>query len=131
MRRAFAGVPPGPALLIGGDIPGVRVSELRAALHALGRAELVFGPAQDGGFWLVGLRRAGRRFRLFEKIAWSSPHTLNDVLAKLPDHVPVTFGSTLDDVDGAPAYQRAQDAERRSRSMRRGMSSTRLQGRQR
>ena len=56
MRRALARAMPGPALLIGGDIPAVERSHVARAFRALRGADAVFGPATDGGFWAVGIR---------------------------------------------------------------------------
>lgn len=54
----FAGRPV-PMVLIGMDTPQVTPSLLTAAVTPLvtGEADAVFGPAADGGFWLLGLRR--------------------------------------------------------------------------
>jgi hypothetical protein len=48
-----------PVVLIGMDTPQVTAGMLEAALRPLadGTADAVFGPAEDGGFWLLGLRR--------------------------------------------------------------------------
>jgi hypothetical protein len=50
---------PAPVVLIGMDTPQVTAGMLEAALRPLadGTADAVFGPAEDGGFWLLGLRR--------------------------------------------------------------------------
>lgn len=55
---AYAGLR-APAILIGMDTPQVTGMMLEAAIRPLttGAAEAVFGPADDGGFWLLGLRR--------------------------------------------------------------------------
>ncbi|MBO0806602.1 MAG: DUF2064 domain-containing protein, partial [Nocardiopsaceae bacterium] len=60
--RAFADANAGlalPAVLIGMDTPQVTPSLLTAAAAPLvaGEADAVLGPAADGGFWLLGLRR--------------------------------------------------------------------------
>ncbi|MFG1697625.1 TIGR04282 family arsenosugar biosynthesis glycosyltransferase [Nonomuraea sp. NPDC049309] len=47
---------PGPMVLIGMDTPQVAPGMLADALALLGRYDAVFGPATDGGFWLLGLR---------------------------------------------------------------------------
>jgi rSAM/selenodomain-associated transferase 1 len=49
------------ALLIGMDTPQVTPALLRSATGALSGFQAVLGPAEDGGFWIVGLRRADRR----------------------------------------------------------------------
>ncbi|MEO3807614.1 TIGR04282 family arsenosugar biosynthesis glycosyltransferase [Sphaerisporangium sp. B11E5] len=48
---------PAPAVLIGMDTPQVTPGLLRVAAAALAGHDAVFGPAADGGFWLLGLRR--------------------------------------------------------------------------
>jgi hypothetical protein len=69
------------AVLVGSDIPGIGAGDVAAAFRALhGRADAVFGPAEDGGYWLVGLgpRRPPDPFR---GVRWSGPHALADTLA--------------------------------------------------
>ena len=45
---------PRRAVLVGSDIPGIGTRQIAKAFHALGPAEVVFGPAEDGGYWLIG-----------------------------------------------------------------------------
>lgn len=44
-------------LLMGSDIPNVRVAELNRAFDKLARRDVVLAPSQDGGYWLVGLNQ--------------------------------------------------------------------------
>jgi rSAM/selenodomain-associated transferase 1 len=70
----------GPVLLRGSDIPDLPaslVSEAREVL-ASGRAQVVLGPALDGGYYLVGL--AEPQSGLFQGPAWSSPTVLAETL---------------------------------------------------
>lgn len=84
MKGAFNALPPGPACLIGGDIPGVTRAHIARGFDALGRRDVVFGPADDGGFWLTGFaRRRPLPPRLFEGVRWSSAQALEDSLAQL------------------------------------------------
>ena len=106
MRRALAANPPGPAVLVGGDIPALGARHVAAAFRLLGGHDLVFGPAEDGGFWLVGARRAPRLPPLFERVRWSGPYALADTLAGLPRRVSVGFVDRLEDVDDSEAYRR-------------------------
>jgi glycosyltransferase A (GT-A) superfamily protein (DUF2064 family) len=106
MQRALAGCPPGPAVLVGADLPALGPDHIAAAFHMLGRHDLVFGPAGDGGFWLVGMRRSPRLPALLGEVRWSSPHALEDALAGLPARVSVGFVATLEDVDDGDAYRR-------------------------
>ena len=66
----------------------------------------MFGPAEDGGFWLVGARRSPRLPPLFGTVRWSGPHALADVLDNLPRRVSVGFAARLEDVDDAEALRR-------------------------
>lgn len=107
MARVFRDLPPGPAVIIGSDIPAITPTHIAAAFRALGRHEAVFGPAKDGGYWLVGLRRRPRVPRhLFEGVRWSSEHALADTLAGLPPRWSVAFLETLEDIDDAVSYDR-------------------------
>lgn len=47
---------PAPIVLIGMDTPQVTAGMLASALSLLDSHDAVFGPATDGGFWLLGLR---------------------------------------------------------------------------
>lgn len=103
MRRALAGCRPGPAILVGSDIPGLAAMHVAEAFRLLGSHDLVFGPAADGGFWLVGTRHTPPRFG---KVRWSSPDALADTLANLARRLSVGFAATLDDVDDAESFRR-------------------------
>ena len=63
------------------DLESVRVEEAFDALDA-GR-EAVLGPAADGGYYLIALRRDALRQRLFEGIAWGGPSVLAATLSRL------------------------------------------------
>jgi glycosyltransferase A (GT-A) superfamily protein (DUF2064 family) len=87
-------------LIVGTDVPGITPSHIARAFRLLGRHDAVFGPAADGGYWLVGLRRRPRIMRIFANVRWSGPHALADTLANL-DGRAVAFVATLSDVDDA------------------------------
>jgi uncharacterized protein len=78
MEKALALFP--RAILIGSDIPGLGPADIAAGFRALGRADAVFGPALDGGYWLVGFGPR-RPHKPFTKVRWSSPHALADTMA--------------------------------------------------
>jgi hypothetical protein len=75
MERAMRPYP--LAVLAGSDIPDLRPDDIAAAIRALGRADAVFGPAEDGGYWLVGLGPR-RPARPFAGVRWSTRHALAD-----------------------------------------------------
>ncbi len=105
MMKPFLELPPGPVVLIGSDIPLVRRKHIWRAFEVLGNKPLVFGPAQDGGFWLVGQRRSPKNLRLFEPpVRWSTEHALTDCLRNLPRQT-VGFADRLNDVDDEAAHR--------------------------
>lgn len=107
MKLPFLSLPPGPVVLVGSDIPRLRARHIARAFALLGQHDLVFGPASDGGFWLIGAKRMRPLPQtLFDGVHWSTPTTLAETLASLPKHVTTAFADTLDDVDDAEAYRR-------------------------
>jgi rSAM/selenodomain-associated transferase 1 len=94
----------GPAVLVGSDIPDLGAGQVWQAFRALGRHDLVFGPATDGGYWLVGTRRKPDR-NLFARVRWSSPHALADTLANVRPGRRVALLAPLSDVDDGAAYR--------------------------
>lgn len=65
-------------IAVGADTPGLRASMLTTAIQKLQQKGAVLGPTEDGGYYLVGLRRCPDG--VFENIRWSSPETLEDTL---------------------------------------------------
>ncbi len=82
MRRALAhafheGAERG--VLIGSDIPDIRADLLQAAFDHLQTVDLVLGPATDGGYYLIGIRRSvwDRAERgLFTAVPWGTAQVL-------------------------------------------------------
>lgn len=109
MQRVFDSLPPGPAIIIGADIPHVRAGHIADAFSQLGSNEAVFGPAADGGYWLVGLRRSPKTRAIFANVRWSSAHALKDTLANL-DGCSVAMAGELEDVDDGKSHRRLKHA---------------------
>ena len=99
MAGLLANAPLGPVVIIGADIPGICPQHIERAFRELGTNEMVFGPARDGGFWLVGSKRLRPNpTGLFENTRWSATSTLGDVLRGLGG-IRVGIVDTLSDVD--------------------------------
>jgi rSAM/selenodomain-associated transferase 1 len=90
--------------LMGCDIPQANAADVGAAFRGLGTADAVFGPASDGGYWLIALgpRRPGD---LFGDSRWSTEHALADTLKQFRHHR-IGFIRCLSDVDTAADYRR-------------------------
>ncbi len=99
MTRAIHRIPLGRVCLVGADIPDMSHAHVARAFAALGGGDVVFGPAKDGGFWLIGARH-GRVIpqAAFDGVRWSGPHTLGDSMARL-EGSRVTLVDRLADVD--------------------------------
>ncbi len=94
------------ALLIGTDCPALDVAYLSQAVAALDDHDAVFGPAEDGGYVLVGLARA---VDAFSGIPWSSADTMAATRARLEaQHVRWHELPTLWDVDSPADLARWQ-----------------------
>ena len=71
------------AILLGTDIPALDERYLQGALAALADTDAVVGPAEDGGYVLIGMTRA--EARLFEDIAWSTSTVLDATRLRLTE----------------------------------------------
>lgn len=113
LDRVVRRLPSGSIVVLGSDAPQVTRRDAAEAFRQLGSAEAVFGPAVDGGYWLVGLSALGRRRPPFECVRWSTAATLDDTLTNLAGR-PVAFLRRLEDVDDAGGLIRWQVASRRA-----------------
>lgn len=102
MARPMHRLPPGPVVIVGADIPDIQPRHLAQAFRLLGRHDAVIGPADDGGYWLIGLRRRPCVRPPFAGVRWGSAHALDDTLANLARQGDsVGFLEVLGDVDTA------------------------------
>ena len=113
MGRMLRGAPPGPVCVIGADIPGITAAHIANAFNALRANDAVFGPAHDGGYWLIGLKRS-RPIppRLFANVRWSTEHALADTIATLQNHriAQVAMLKDVDTIDDLPMTNRGARA---------------------
>jgi rSAM/selenodomain-associated transferase 1 len=100
------------ALLMGSDVPGLTRKTVLEAAAALLAHDAVFVPAHDGGYALVGLKKAAPS--LFEGIAWSTAQTMAQTRAKARkaglrwvELAPVHDIDTADDLVHLPLALRA------------------------
>ncbi|MEB8387622.1 glycosyltransferase [Rhodobacteraceae bacterium KMM 6894] len=101
MARIMRTLPPGPICIIGADIPDIRRTHIARAFQSLGAHDATFGPAPDGGYWLIGAKRRRAIPRGFlQNVRWSSPYALADSRATLPAWR-IALTDTLNDVDTA------------------------------
>lgn len=103
VRRGLASAP--FVLVIGGDSPGLPVERMERARSALRDHDATVGPALDGGFYLLGLRRGPDR--LFADVRWSTEHAFADMRAALErEHVTAHILEPWFDIDHAADLER-------------------------
>lgn len=68
-------------ILVGSDCPWFSATHVARAAAKLGGAEVVLGPAADGGYWLVAQRPPG--LAMFARIPWSRPTTLERTRSRI------------------------------------------------
>jgi rSAM/selenodomain-associated transferase 1 len=76
------------AIAIGTDIPGLPLSRLDDACAALREADAVLGPADDGGFYLIGVTKCPHG--LLDTVPWSESDTCARTLERFDQHHLVT-----------------------------------------
>ncbi len=71
-------------VMIGTDCPGIDAKLIQTAFATLLTADLVLGPATDGGYYLIGLRSFYPQ--LFKTIIWSTETVLSETLTIANQH---------------------------------------------
>jgi rSAM/selenodomain-associated transferase 1 len=84
--------------LAGTDVPALEREDVRAALESLDEHDVAIGPATDGGYYLIALKRP--QPELFRGIGWSGPDVLTKTLERAATgHLDVRVLRTMGDVD--------------------------------
>ncbi|MCB0462443.1 MAG: TIGR04282 family arsenosugar biosynthesis glycosyltransferase [Flavobacteriaceae bacterium] len=85
-------------VLIGSDLPNISEDIINNGFNALKNNDVVFGPAEDGGYYLVGFSKFHNC--VFENKAWSTSNLLKDTLTELEQKkIEVSLIETLNDID--------------------------------
>lgn len=98
-------------VLVGGDCPTLQASDIDQALSALANnSEAVLGPALDGGYYLLGAKRA--LTACLTEIEWSSPAVFTETVKRLDrDRIIWHRLSVRDDIDTMEDYERYLTSE--------------------
>ncbi len=95
-------------MVLNSDSPTLPTSLLVETAHVLARPgdRAVFGPALDGGYYLLGLK--AQHHRLFQNIAWSTEHVAHQTLERAAElDLPVHILPTWYDVDDIAGVENA------------------------
>ncbi len=85
-------------VLIGSDLPDLTENIIYDSFHKLSNNDIVIGPAQDGGYYLIGLSKMNNA--VFENKPWSQPTLLEITLQELQqNNQKIALLQTLNDID--------------------------------
>lgn len=86
------------AVLVGTDLPEISSSIALSAFDLLSEKDIVFGPAEDGGYYLVGMKKP--MIDIFSGIEWSTDKVLDQSLHKAGEAgLTAAFTKRLSDID--------------------------------
>ncbi|NJO32715.1 MAG: DUF2064 domain-containing protein [Rhodospirillales bacterium] len=106
LTRQIDRLPIGPVLIVGSDVPNITRALVSRTFHLLQGHDAVIGPAMDGGYWAVGLRRRPRKVAPFHPVRWSTSHAVDDTLRNLGG-CSVAGLPHLEDIDEASSLARS------------------------
>lgn len=99
------------AVLIGSDVPDISTAVIMQAFEALMSHDVIIGPAEDGGYYLIGMKQA--HTGLFDGIPWSTPEVLPATLGKIAMlGLSYALLPELADIDTIEDYQKWQARSR-------------------
>jgi len=85
-------------ILIGSDLPDISPDIIHEGFDALEHNKVVFGPAEDGGYYLVGMSKP--QFSVFQNKEWSTEGLLKNTLSELKEsNIKTALLQTLNDID--------------------------------
>ncbi len=85
-------------ILIGSDLPDISKTHIKKGFEKLKSSQVVFGPAIDGGYYLIGISKMNTQ--IFENKPWSQPNLLDETLHELHNlNISVSILDALNDID--------------------------------
>jgi uncharacterized protein len=85
-------------VLIGSDLPDISNTIIESGFDELEKSDVVFGPAEDGGYYLIGMNQLFSE--IFKNKPWSQSNLLKVTLEELKtDNINFSLTETLNDID--------------------------------
>lgn len=81
--RLLAALQPAPVLFFGSDTPDLKDDHIEQAISALQDHDVVIGPAEDGGYYCIGVN--GSYQFLFEDMPWSTDQVLPETISRIAE----------------------------------------------
>ena len=95
------------AIIIGSDCPDLLPSDIITSIDLLDQFDMVLGPSEDGGYYLLGCREVIPD--VFQSISWSTDSVLRETLAKIESkRLTYHLLRTLADIDTEDDWDRYQ-----------------------
>ena len=102
------------AIIVGSDCPVIDSKVIQAAIHQLDQSDMVFVPAEDGGYVLVGAKTINPN--VFSHMPWGTDQVMEETIKKLEqDGSSFALLDTLWDVDRPEDYDRLVEWDERFR----------------
>lgn len=101
--KMLAAFESGAAVVVGSDIPELQPRHISHALELLSDHDLVLGPTEDGGYYLIAMREPHRH--LFVDMPWSTDGVLAETVARA-ESLRIGYCEKLWDVDVEADYRR-------------------------
>lgn len=96
-------------ICIGSDIPAISLDHIYSAFNILSNSESVIGPAADGGYYLIGIRKEIVSSAYFSGIKWSSCSVFSDTVDRIESmgftHKSINTLRDLDDLSDLEFYK--------------------------
>lgn len=107
-RQSFRNEEFEKVVIIGSDCAELTTEIVQAAFRALDSDDFVIGPAEDGGYYLLGMRKFYPE--VFEEIEWSTKSVYNETVKKIAE-LSATFTrlQVLNDVDTLKDWERVKE----------------------
>ena len=97
--------------ILGSDSPTLPLKNIDEAFEKLSKSDLVLGPSEDGGYYLIGLTHAHRG--LFDKIEWSSSSVMQATIERAEKlRLQYKLLSVWYDIDTKKTLMRAAEEEK-------------------
>lgn len=87
----------GKVVIIGSDIIDLKQAHIEEAFDMLERFDTVLGPAEDGGYYLLGMKTLIPT--VFENIEWGTESVLKNTIENLENKYSISFLEVLNDID--------------------------------
>jgi rSAM/selenodomain-associated transferase 1 len=96
--RSFLEGVPGKTIIMASDVPDLSMEIMNDAMRALDNHDVVIGPCNDGGYYLIGMKKP--HSELFKGIAWSTDKVFEQTLMVAREQGLSVFNLiTLRDID--------------------------------